>query len=696
MILSDYTYIIRIIFEYAIGIVFAIFLISKIKAKFWKTNFSSGWAGAIFAFTISSSIFLYYIFTAQGINVLVPFLSGIVIIPIASLIGALIFISIGLAKRKTESFETTQQFVSTSDSKNPIPEIKQTYFDYKLASFGQRLIAFILEKIIIIVPILIIFGNDVMDMFYGFVSPYYISFVATGFLSVILSAMVYPYWGGNIGHKIMGLKVISSIDGSDFKTTDGGLKREFIKAILSLIILPLFWLVGQKNKQNLYDKGSKTLVVKRQEAFKTKVIAIRLAIMVFVILSGYFQYSFYAVLHPFSNRNIEGRWNGIVWEQRVNITFSKNDTVYNNGMFSLPTYSYKIDSTSYPFSIEFFPTSISSQTYKQDTDDAFTRKLTFINNSLIELSDDQNSIKLVRNIDEKNFFAFTLPKRTNHLISPENKISDDELKQFWIRNIHPIVNLNIGSIISQTASTYLNTYFYNTHLENHQDSLEVIKNVFPDDFRAGLKDLDYTYINQLQTDDNQTLLVIYFLGNRYYAEGYSGFPNMHFGLIFEKVGDMWILSDMSQQMGPDSVEEISKRQNEFIESELTDIVKKSIQNQNIQAMIDLDLSKIIAQTNFPLKGNWGKTLGIKGEFVDWKKEDYIKNINKIFDIKYRDDLRYDDKKPPQVFQNSNISSIDTENNEYECDFENKTLNRLTRLTFGKVGKELKLINLEFD
>lgn len=67
----------------------------------------------------------------------------------------------------------------------------------------------------------------------------------------------------NIGHKVMGLKVISETDGKDFKGSGEGALRETFKSIFGNFIIPCMWLLWDEKKQNLYDKVSKTLVVRK-------------------------------------------------------------------------------------------------------------------------------------------------------------------------------------------------------------------------------------------------------------------------------------------------------------------------------------------------------------------------------------------------------------------------------------------------
>jgi uncharacterized RDD family membrane protein YckC len=84
-------------------------------------------------------------------------------------------------------------------------------------------------------------------------------------LAAVLGAIFYSSWSGNLGHKLLGMKVISSVDGSDQKKPAIGALREVLKNILGLFLIPSIWLLWDSNKQNLYDKIVKTIVVKKQK-----------------------------------------------------------------------------------------------------------------------------------------------------------------------------------------------------------------------------------------------------------------------------------------------------------------------------------------------------------------------------------------------------------------------------------------------
>lgn len=155
--------------------------------------------------------------------------------------------------------KTTSQQVPPPPTPTP-PISNDKYFGYELARRRERLFATIIEVIIIAVPILLLFGDDVSNS-----DPYSLgSIVGGAILSAILGAIFYPMWGGNLGHKIMGLKVISAENGEIQSNAKTGAIREALKSVFSLVFIPVVWLLWDDNRQNLYDKVVKTYVVKKK------------------------------------------------------------------------------------------------------------------------------------------------------------------------------------------------------------------------------------------------------------------------------------------------------------------------------------------------------------------------------------------------------------------------------------------------
>lgn len=138
-------------------------------------------------------------------------------------------------------------------------------FGYTLASPWRRLGATILESIIIYIPLAFIqgeysfpFGND--TFFSSDVFNIQSQFFEIG-IAAVLGAFFYSMWSCNLGHKLLGMKVISAVDGSDQRKASTGAIREVLKNVLGNFIIPSIWLLWDDRKQNLYDKITKTLVV---------------------------------------------------------------------------------------------------------------------------------------------------------------------------------------------------------------------------------------------------------------------------------------------------------------------------------------------------------------------------------------------------------------------------------------------------
>jgi uncharacterized RDD family membrane protein YckC len=142
----------------------------------------------------------------------------------------------------------------------PVPPTNLTnnHFGYKLARRRDRFFATLLEGIIIWIPLTIIMGEEQFNDPYSFTS--ILSWLV---IAIIFGAILYPIWSGNLGHKIMGLKVISAEDGSDQNKAGAGALREGLKSIFGIIILPVIWVLWDDDRQNLYDKVVKTIVVKK-------------------------------------------------------------------------------------------------------------------------------------------------------------------------------------------------------------------------------------------------------------------------------------------------------------------------------------------------------------------------------------------------------------------------------------------------
>ncbi|MBX2890653.1 MAG: RDD family protein [Saprospiraceae bacterium] len=167
-----------------------------------------------------------------------------------------------------------QQDVKSTTFKSPPPPLppphilnvpKEKYFGYELASRRERFFAAILGAIIMFIPLFMIFGENLFNDNEKITLASTIKDAIIGAIEgVILGAIFYPLWSGNLGHKIFGLKVISAEDGSDYKEASRGAIREAVKGALSAFIIPVMWLLWDDDRQNLYDKAVKTYVVKKK------------------------------------------------------------------------------------------------------------------------------------------------------------------------------------------------------------------------------------------------------------------------------------------------------------------------------------------------------------------------------------------------------------------------------------------------
>jgi uncharacterized RDD family membrane protein YckC len=137
-------------------------------------------------------------------------------------------------------------------------------FGYKIASKWKRFFANILEFLIFF----IIIGLPVI--FYKVLSKEYnindfgsIEIEYTTAFSLFVGALFYPIFTGNLGHKIIGLKVISAKTGEDYNKSSDGAIREFLKYTMSYLVIPIIWILWDNKNQNLYDKITLTLVVEK-------------------------------------------------------------------------------------------------------------------------------------------------------------------------------------------------------------------------------------------------------------------------------------------------------------------------------------------------------------------------------------------------------------------------------------------------
>lgn len=137
-------------------------------------------------------------------------------------------------------------------------------FGYRLASKWKRFFANLIEFLIFfaIIGLPIILYKVIVKEFnindFGSIGIEY-----TTAFSLFVGALFYPIFTGNLGHKIFGLKVISAKTGEDYNKSSDGAIREFLKYIMSYLLIPMIWILWDNKNQNLYDKFTMTYVVEK-------------------------------------------------------------------------------------------------------------------------------------------------------------------------------------------------------------------------------------------------------------------------------------------------------------------------------------------------------------------------------------------------------------------------------------------------
>lgn len=122
--------------------------------------------------------------------------------------------------------------------------------DLDLAPAGKRLVAQLINWVPIWIVVITLWDdNEGLAMAFQWL-----------FIPAI-SLVTYHLWSGSLGHFLLGMKVVSINNGSDYNNPILGACRELVKTFLFMLILPMIWLLWDKDKQNLYDKIFGTTVV---------------------------------------------------------------------------------------------------------------------------------------------------------------------------------------------------------------------------------------------------------------------------------------------------------------------------------------------------------------------------------------------------------------------------------------------------
>ncbi len=139
---------------------------------------------------------------------------------------------------------------------------------YKIASKGKRFAATLVEGTIFMTALMLVylmFGKSPQEFWSEFNENFeWIDLLYSLITGIVIGSTFYPYYSGNLGHKIFKLKVISLETGEDCKKPMDGMKRECLKHLLGYLIIPSVWILWDNKNQNLYDKLVQTVVVESE------------------------------------------------------------------------------------------------------------------------------------------------------------------------------------------------------------------------------------------------------------------------------------------------------------------------------------------------------------------------------------------------------------------------------------------------
>lgn len=145
-----------------------------------------------------------------------------------------------------------------------INEANQAKPEYEIATIGERLGGFLIIQILIIIINVIVTGEAIGEDD-GFNGSFFTMALLQGLGTGIVNGIFYPFFSGNLGHKLMGIKVIRKSDGTPVNNLIEGFMREFFKGFSSLVLIPIIWLFFNKERQNYYDNVLGTLVIKNKK-----------------------------------------------------------------------------------------------------------------------------------------------------------------------------------------------------------------------------------------------------------------------------------------------------------------------------------------------------------------------------------------------------------------------------------------------
>ncbi|MGB2153652.1 MAG: RDD family protein [Flavobacteriaceae bacterium] len=137
---------------------------------------------------------------------------------------------------------------------------------YKLASKSKRLFASLIEGVIYMLLVMVVFlgiGKSFVEYLNRDFE--FLEIVYSAMAGIVIGGIFYPLFSGNLGHRILNIKVISEETGEDYNKAEKGAIRECLKYVLAYLIIPILWILWDTKNQNLYDKLTKTLVVEKNK-----------------------------------------------------------------------------------------------------------------------------------------------------------------------------------------------------------------------------------------------------------------------------------------------------------------------------------------------------------------------------------------------------------------------------------------------
>lgn len=137
---------------------------------------------------------------------------------------------------------------------------------YKLASKSKRLFASLIEGVIYMLLVMVVFLG-IRKSFVEYLNRdfEFLEIVYSAMAGIVIGGIFYPLFSGNLGHRILNIKVISEETGEDYNKAEKGAIRECLKYVLAYLIIPILWILWDTKNQNLYDKLTKTLVVEKNK-----------------------------------------------------------------------------------------------------------------------------------------------------------------------------------------------------------------------------------------------------------------------------------------------------------------------------------------------------------------------------------------------------------------------------------------------